>query len=139
MYFIYIQINKILWIIFKKWKLITHIIAHCLHVIVHRSPQGATLEEIMDASNTCLHTKMWSAKDKRHGLHSKRCLLTWDRTSLPWARSHLHLDGPCPSHASFIAQSSCPHLHGNSSLLGMNVTIPDHLRHWAPLAYIGTP
>jgi hypothetical protein len=36
------------------------------------------------------------------------------------ARSHLHLVGPHPSHASFTARSSCPHLH--SSLLETNVT-----------------
>ena len=43
---------------------------------------------------------------------------------LPHARSHLYLARPCPSHASFTALSSCPHLHGNSSLLGTNVRIP---------------
>jgi hypothetical protein len=34
----------------------------------------------------------------------------------------IQLGLPCPSHASFIARSSCPHLRGNSSL-GTNVTI----------------
>ena len=43
----------------------------------------------------------------------------------PWARSHLHSAGPRPSHVSFIAWSSCPNLHGNSSSLGTNVTIPN--------------
>ena len=45
----------------------------------------------------------------------------------PWARSHLHSVEPRPSHVSFTAQSSCPHLRGNSSSLGTNVTIPSHL------------
>ena len=57
----------------------------------------------------------------------------------PWARSHLHSVGPCPSHASFTARSSCPYMHGNSSLLGTNVTIHDHLSHSAPLACEGIP
>ena len=35
----------------------------------------------------------------------------------PRARSHLHSAGPCPSHASFTARSSYPHLRGNSSSL----------------------
>ena len=43
---------------------------------------------------------------------------------LPWARSHLHSVRPRPSHASFIVWSSYLHLHGNSSSLGINVTIP---------------
>ena len=47
--------------------------------------------------------------------------------------------GPCPSHASFTARFSCPHLHGNSSPLGTNVTILNHLSHWAPLACGGSP
>ena len=42
----------------------------------------------------------------------------------PWATSHLHSDGPRPSHASFTARSSCPHLRGSSSFVGTNVTIP---------------
>jgi hypothetical protein len=58
--------------------------------------------------------------------------------STPWARSHLHSVGFRPSHASFTARSSRPHLHENSSLLGTNVTIPGHLSHWAPLACEGT-
>ena len=40
--------------------------------------------------------------------------------------------GPAPSHASL---SSYQRLHGNSSLLGTNVTIPGHLSHLAPLAW----
>ena len=47
----------------------------------------------------------------------------------PQAKSHLHLAGPCSSHASFIAQSFCPHVHGNSSSLGTNVIILGRLRH----------
>ena len=43
---------------------------------------------------------------------------------LPRARSHLHLAGPHPSHALFIARSSCMHLRWGSSLLGINVRIP---------------
>ena len=58
---------------------------------------------------------------------------------MPRARSHLHLARPHPSHASFIARSSCPHLHGNSSSLGTNVTIPGHLSQEAPLACERTP
>jgi hypothetical protein len=45
-------------------------------------------------------------------------------TSVPCARSHLHSVGPHPCHSSFTAQSYCPHLRGNSSSLGTNVTIP---------------
>ena len=45
---------------------------------------------------------------------------------------------PTPSHASFTTQSSCPHLHGNSSPVGPNVTIPNHLSHLAPWACEGT-
>ena len=52
---------------------------------------------------------------------------------------HLHSVGPRPSHISFIVQSLCPHLYGNSSRLGTNVTIPNHLSYWAPLACEGTP
>ena len=54
------------------------------------------------------------------------------------ARSHLHSDGAHPFHASFTAQSSWSHLRGNSSLLGINVTIPSQLSHWASLACEGT-
>ena len=32
--------------------------------------------------------------------------------------------GPCPSHTSFTARSSCPHLRGKFFSLGANVTIP---------------
>jgi hypothetical protein len=52
----------------------------------------------------------------------------------PRARSHRHLVRPCPSHASFIARSSCPHLRGNSSSLGTNVTIPG--QHYKYSSYI---
>ena len=47
----------------------------------------------------------------------------------PQAKSHLHSVGPHPSHPSFAARSSCLHLHGNSSSLRINVTIPNHLSH----------
>ena len=65
----------------------------------------------------------------------------------PWARSHLHLAGLCPSHASFVVLFSCSYLRENSSLLGFNVTVPSHLSHstsgllshWTPLACEGTP
>ena len=40
----------------------------------------------------------------------------------PRARSHLHLVGPHPSHASLPPMSSRLHLHANSSSLGTNVT-----------------
>ena len=43
----------------------------------------------------------------------------------PRARPHLHSARSRPSHASFIVQSSCPHLRGNFSPLGTNVIIPD--------------
>ena len=43
----------------------------------------------------------------------------------PHARSHLHAVGSRPSHASFTVRSSCPHMRGNSSSLGTNVTIPN--------------
>jgi hypothetical protein len=52
-----------------------------------------------------------------------------DPSQRPWATSHLHSVGPRPSHASFTAPTSCPHLHGNSSSLGTNVIIPGHLSH----------
>ena len=52
----------------------------------------------------------------------------------PRAKSHVCLVGPCPSHASFIARSSCMHLRGYSSPLGTNVTIPGQLSELAPLA-----
>ena len=45
-------------------------------------------------------------------------------TNMSQARSHLHSVGPHPSHASFTAWLPYPHLHGNSSSLGTNVTIP---------------
>ena len=61
------------------------------------------------------------------------------RHNMPRARSHLHSARPRPSHASFTAQSFCPHLSGNSSWLGTNVTIPGHLSCQAPLACEGTP
>ena len=47
----------------------------------------------------------------------------------PQARSHLHLVGPRPSHASFTAQSSCPHLRGNSSPLETILTMLGHFSH----------
>jgi hypothetical protein len=50
-------------------------------------------------------------------------LSKWRCVRFQWARSHLHSAGPRPSHASFIARSSCPHMHGNSSSLGTDVTI----------------
>ena len=37
------------------------------------------------------------------------------------------LVGPYPSHASFVVWSSHPHLRGESSPLGINVTIPGYL------------
>jgi hypothetical protein len=43
---------------------------------------------------------------------------------MPHTRSHLHSVGPHPSHASFNARSSCPHMRGNSSLLETNVAKP---------------
>jgi hypothetical protein len=43
-----------------------------------------------------------------------------------------------PSHASFTTWSFCPHMRGNSSSLGTNVTIPGHLSHLAPLTCEGT-
>ena len=46
------------------------------------------------------------------------------KTQTPQARSHLRSVGPRPSHASFTPRSSCMHLHGNSSSLATNVTIP---------------
>ena len=57
----------------------------------------------------------------------------------PQARSHLCSAGSYPSHASFTARSSCPHMRGNSSSLGTNVILPGHLSHSAPLACEGTP
>ena len=60
-----------------------------------------------------------------HHLLKSWDLLTFQtRFSLPWVGSHFHSFGPRPSHTSFIAQSSCPHLHGNSFSLGTNVIIP---------------
>ena len=47
----------------------------------------------------------------------------------PWARSHLHSVGPRPSYASSLPSLLCPHLRGNSSLLGTTITIPGHLSH----------
>ena len=44
-------------------------------------------------------------------------------TNMPQARSHLHLARPRPSNASFTARLPYPHLRGNSSSLGTNVTI----------------
>jgi hypothetical protein len=52
----------------------------------------------------------------------------------PQARSHLCSVGSRPSHASFIARSSYPHLCRNSFPLGTNVTIPCNLNHQTPLA-----
>ena len=48
---------------------------------------------------------------------------------LPWARSHLHSARSRPSHVSFTTRSSYPHLRGNSSPLGTDVTILGHLSH----------
>jgi hypothetical protein len=53
----------------------------------------------------------------------------------PRARSHLCLAGLRPSHASFNARFSCPHLLGNSSLLGINVTITGQNYKFSSLHY----
>ena len=42
----------------------------------------------------------------------------------PQARSHFHSARSHPSHTSFTAQSSCPHMCGSFSLLVTNMTIP---------------
>jgi hypothetical protein len=44
-----------------------------------------------------------------------------------------------PLYTSLIAWSSYPHLHGSSSMLGINVIIDDHLSYQAPLACERTP
>ena len=62
-----------------------------------------------------------------------------EQRQAPHAKSHLCSVGPRPSHTSFTARSSCLHMHENSSLLGTNVTILDHLSHKAPLIRKGTP
>ena len=46
--------------------------------------------------------------------------------------------GPCPSHASFTARSSCSHLRGSYISLGTNVTIPgqnDKYSNWHHFHY----
>ena len=71
---------------------------------------------------------------------------SWSPHSWPRAKLHMCSAGPCPSHVSFTARSSCLNLRGNSSLLGTNVTVPGHwrpyasghLRRQAPLACEGT-
>ena len=74
---------------------------------------------------TLVHTKELTTKCGFVLGHLNLSILAKGSHKWPWVRSHLHLAGPCPSHASFIARSSCPQLHGNSSLLGTNVTIPN--------------
>ena len=60
--------------------------------------------------------------------------LTFVGKKMSQARSYLHSVGPHPSHVSFTARSSYPHMRGNSSPSGTNVTIPNHLYLEAPLA-----
>ena len=90
------------------------------------------LPELWDSllNNDELMKSYWGA----NGTISRSWLtLIWEREHLsfiqhikfppPWVRSHLHLVGSRPSHASFVARSSCPNMHGNSSSLGTNVRI----------------
>jgi hypothetical protein len=46
-----------------------------------------------------------------------------------WARSHLHSVGPTLPTPPSLPQSSCPHVHGNSSPLEINVTLPGPVQY----------
>ena len=56
---------------------------------------------------------------------TKQCMFQdWVPHARPGLDHILIRLGLAPSHASFTARSSCPHLRGNPSSLGTNVTIP---------------
>ena len=72
------------------------------------------------------------------GSMGKRKLLPMS-ISRPRLDHIFHSARPHPIHASSTTQSSYPHMHGNSSPLGTNVTIPGHLGHQTHLTCEGTP